>query len=167
MAIKRAYKVYVYETREKRLVNQHGELLKQEEWEEIKANMDNFYSETRIEAIESFNKKVRQTDQTIPQAVNTERVKVGFVYFVKAIDSGFVKVGMTSNIKSRMKSLQSASPHKLKLIGYISSKDYADIELTAHDYFRKKLIIGEWYEINQDHIDGFCNKFGHDYKRIL
>lgn len=76
-----------------------------------------------------------------------------FVYFILNEDSNAIKIGRAKNLEKRMKSLQTSSPAKLKLIKTIQvegSKKAQELERSLHQQFREIRLTGEWFkaEIN-------------------
>ena len=80
-----------------------------------------------------------------------------FIYFIGKEDSedGPIKIGITTtSIQSRMRSLQTASPFKLKCFDYIAIDDgYASrVEGILHRLLSKKRIHGEWFDISPSEV---------------
>jgi predicted RNase H-like HicB family nuclease len=67
-----------------------------------------------------------------------------FIYVVESI--GAIKVGITSNLSSRLASLQTGSPHRLKLV---YSKEIGDkapsVERKTHFLLGQSRMSGEWF----------------------
>jgi hypothetical protein len=72
------------------------------------------------------------------------------VYFVQwATKDGPVKIGATSEIKSRLRDLQVASPYKLAVVGTIvadGSKTAHWMERLIHGRLRRLRLHGEWFQ---------------------
>lgn len=70
------------------------------------------------------------------------------VYFVEAVGTNRIKIGITKNINSRLSSLECNSPYKLNLIyafpGYISK------EKEIHKRFEHLRIKGEWFKYTNE-----------------
>lgn len=76
------------------------------------------------------------------------------VYFLKAGD--FVKIGIASSLRARVKALQTACPHPLETIGVIPvdlSSAY-DVERELHEKFAGHRTHGEWFRYS-DEIKAF------------
>ena len=82
-----------------------------------------------------------------------------YIYFIQCTTTGFVKIGKSTNPKSRLKSLQCGSPTKLKLIKKIEGGIY--LESILHEYFKHLHRHGEWFK-----YDGELKRFLKD-KPIL
>lgn len=74
-------------------------------------------------------------------------------YFVKA--GKVIKIGRSSDVASRIRSLQTANPHPLEIVGTIDG----DYEAVAHRYFSDRNIGGEWYALTEDDVLDFV-EFG-------
>lgn len=92
----------------------------------------------------------------------TEILGKEIVYFIKNNITNLVKIGYTSNIVSRMESLQQSfnivgMECKLKLINYIKCDKGIELEKYIHNklnLFRQK---GEWFNINEQQVLNICN----------
>lgn len=73
------------------------------------------------------------------------------IYFALALDGPFVKIGYSCNPTKRVKDLQTACPHKLKLAG-VKPGTQAD-EKIIHDMFSKDRLHGEWFKASGDVLD--------------
>lgn len=84
------------------------------------------------------------------KAVVKKRSPSGYVYFIKSLD--YVKIGFSKNVKDRIRSLQTASPVKLELIGYLEADKR--FENTLHKKFKKfRSKQGnrhEWFHLNDE-----------------
>lgn len=67
------------------------------------------------------------------------------VYFIS--DGEFCKIGVTMNIKERIKSLQTGSSRKLKLLTTFKGENSYELEKFLHHLFYNKHVTGEWYDI--------------------
>ena len=133
---------------------------KEKGFEYAKALYD-FYANTTDEQIEDYNDMIDEElileiqDQTIYK--KPKKNQIGYVYFIES-DSGYVKIGKTVNLKTRIKSLKSASPHDLKLLGYIKSEDYNFLEMVFHKKFDESRVNGEWFDIEMCRILDFSKR---------
>jgi len=66
------------------------------------------------------------------------------VYFVQCGDDGPIKIGMASNIKSRINDIQSMCPYQLSVIGSIPNGGKVT-ERLLHEKFSSLRIHGEWF----------------------
>ena len=76
-----------------------------------------------------------------------------YVYFIRAGNSGAIKIGMAANIDRRMEVLQTGNAFKLHVIALIPCdcrEQALHIEQMIHKFFAKQRIRGEWFQGNID-----------------
>jgi hypothetical protein len=74
------------------------------------------------------------------------------VYFVQGeTGAGPIKIGTTTNIKSRLSALSVSSPVKLKLLAAIPGG--TKVEADMHQRFRRHRLHGEWFSPAQELLD--------------
>ena len=76
------------------------------------------------------------------------------VYFVEC--NGVFKIGTTSDIKSRLNSLQTSNPTPINLVYTISVPlmgNHRDVEKALHIIFENNYVRGEWYKITEQDIE--------------
>lgn len=66
-----------------------------------------------------------------------------FTYFVMS-DDYKIKIGRSTDVESRIKSLQTSSPGRLRLVGAISG----DFEKSFHKRFNDIRLSGEWFDFS-------------------
>ena len=78
-------------------------------------------------------------------------MKESYIYFIETIDYDFIKIGISTNVSQRLKSLQSSCPLELRMLRYIKGgpKD----EQYLHNRFAKYIVRGEWYCKSKDLMD--------------
>ncbi|MGG6294977.1 GIY-YIG nuclease family protein [Leptolyngbya sp. AN02str] len=72
-----------------------------------------------------------------------------FIYFVLNEDSNAIKIGRAKDLAKRLKTLQTSSPAKLKLIKSIQvegSEDAHKLEQSLHKQFHEIRLAGEWFK---------------------
>lgn len=74
-----------------------------------------------------------------------------YVYFVQQGLTGNIKIGYSENLKSRISTLQTSSPEKLRLLHAIPASGQQD-ETRFHEMFKHKRSHGEWFEYCADII---------------
>lgn len=83
------------------------------------------------------------------------------VYIFDMVDTPFLKIGSTSNVYSRFKYLQGASPFEIQCAFYACPPDgicHVQVELTAHLILRESRVRGEWFKCSiGDAIDAIRN----------
>lgn len=87
-----------------------------------------------------------QRKPTAPEPVQS------VVYFVEAVGLGMVKIGWTLRIKTRLRTLQCASPSTLRLVG-VAPGGHKD-ERVLHKMLRRHRVRGEWFTFDSeiDHL---------------
>ena len=72
------------------------------------------------------------------------------VYFLQAKDNGLIKIGFTSNLKSRLSDLSSMSPVPLELLAFTDGD--CNLERELHSTFSNHLSHGEWFHPSDELI---------------
>lgn len=73
----------------------------------------------------------------------------GFVYFIRSEKTHAIKIGFTAGkIEDRLSALQTAHPHKLKVLA--TSRGNREYEKALHARFAKHRLEGEWFEPHPD-----------------
>ena len=68
-------------------------------------------------------------------------------------DSRAYKIGIATNIKQRVSSLQVGNPYKLKALYFNKVKRPRSIETLLHNRFQDKRLIGEWFNLDSKDIE--------------
>ena len=80
------------------------------------------------------------------------------VYIVKETDEEKYKVGVTSNIEQRMRTLQTANPEILELVTTYDAGVWAfRIEAAFKKHYKNKKMQGEWFRLDRCEVDDFSN----------
>ena len=69
--------------------------------------------------------------------------RIFYVYFAQSED-GYIKIGCTQNLKSRIRHIQIYNHMKIKLIGKM--KGGHEVEAMLHRKFKQHRKRGEWFE---------------------
>jgi len=75
--------------------------------------------------------------------------RMGSVYFIEAMGTGFVKIGRSRNSEDRVKGLQVGCPYSLKLLCEIGG-DSVDAEKQFQKRFAKYHHRGEWFYASKE-----------------
>ena len=70
------------------------------------------------------------------------------VYFMRQGNSNYYKIGCTTNLQQRLKSIQSYNPIKIKIVAEV--KGCHKFEKYLHRLYDDYRIRGEWFEIPSD-----------------
>jgi hypothetical protein len=111
-------------------------------WIQYSVNGEAFRESTgtkeRAEAERILDERLKQRRQGI-----TPSKSVAVVYVIQRGDSGPIKVGISTNVKSRLKSLQTGNAEKLRLVRTFTMRD---VERVLHAVLeRKARLSGEWF----------------------
>lgn len=72
-----------------------------------------------------------------------------FIYFILNEHSNAIKIGQAKDVAKRMKTLQTSSPAKLRLIKSVQvegSKEAHQLEQSLHKQFNEIRLAGEWFK---------------------
>lgn len=82
--------------------------------------------------------------------------KLSYVYLMRDTTNGLIKIGYSSNVTAREKTLQSEKP-AIELLNYwVGTREDEKI---LHRLFKNKRIRGEWFEINNQELTQIKNYF--------
>jgi|TARA_R110000823_G_C15745463_1_gene481302 hypothetical protein len=99
-----------------------------------------------------------------------------FIYFIAGVDSDGlelstpVKIGITNNLKQRLRSLQTSSWVPLSVIHsstFSNSQIVLELEQTLHECLKEVNASGEWFNLSRKNVDDLIdfiedNKYGKD-----
>lgn len=74
----------------------------------------------------------------------------GFIYICRA-DNGLVKIGRSTNWKSRLRNLNTALPYALKVLFVFEC--LLSVEPFLHRKFKSYRIRGEWFDLTDDMVN--------------
>lgn len=81
--------------------------------------------------------------------VRTANGAAKFVYVIAAeTDPPICKIGIAANPESRLKTLSTASPHKLRIATALHFRNPILVESDAHAFFAPYRLNGEWFQVN-------------------
>jgi hypothetical protein len=70
------------------------------------------------------------------------------LYFIRNIESGRVKIGVTTDTEKRRVALENASGYRMETLGSLSGG--GDLECALHVVFRRDRCLGEWFNPSDD-----------------
>lgn len=82
-----------------------------------------------------------------------KKEKAEYVYFIEAKDVGLIKIGFTSDFKSRLSTLSTSSPCMLEPVLVVRCDDGKNTEAYLHDLFSEKRKHGEWFKLSHNDIN--------------
>ncbi len=79
------------------------------------------------------------------------------VYFIAENENGNydslrIKIGLSKNISKRLSQLQTGSPYKLKLMGWIESDNDKALEHELHKKYSSRNMYLEWFNLSSCNI---------------
>lgn len=136
------------------------------EIEKLIKSTKNYYNKTKIkeEDIEVFYNKCI-SELIIEYSNKTEVTKKerkltpGCVYFILNKSNGFVKIGKSININSRLKSLTGYYGKDLKLLFKIDTECCNSLEKELHKEYVDFRKYGEWFELSNEVINSIKIKY--------
>lgn len=88
-----------------------------------------------------------------------------YVYIVKAGTKARspIKVGVTDNVHSRIKQLQTGNPSEIVLVMHFecNSREHAfNLEKTIHEILKGQRLFGEWFSVSKTKLMKMLNNIG-------
>lgn len=68
------------------------------------------------------------------------------MYFIQETDSGYIKIGVTENLKLRHRTLQQGNPRVLVMLATMEAPGGVEDEHRLHDHFTADRVHGEWFK---------------------
>lgn len=102
------------------------------------------------------DKIVTPGGRTILLNGDTLRCETEFIYFVLNTHCSAVKIGRAKDVDKRLKSLQSASPVRLKVLKIIDTKagkEAKNLEKSLHERFAHLRLTGEWFRYEDELLE--------------
>ena len=115
--------------------------------------LNKILSKTRLAKINKIAKKYYQKEfKEGMQGIRLMPSKnySGYVYVIR-IDE-FYKIGISKNIKNRIRNIESSSPRQTELIFSKKFDNYLKIEETLHERFKNKQVKNEWFKLTEDDL---------------
>lgn len=86
---------------------------------------------------------------------------MGYVYLIEDEENNRYKIGVTKNLKKRLRNLQTGNSNQIK-VKYIYETEFPfRIEQMLHNKFSEYNELNEWYNLPKqivDNFDEYCNK---------
>lgn len=86
------------------------------------------------------------------------------VYFIHQVERGqwLMKIGRATDIRQRLRDLQTGNPKELKVVGWIVSQNEARAERALHRKYSRANVGGEWFALQPADILGDLQTAGID-----
>jgi putative transcriptional regulator len=85
--------------------------------------------------------------------VHRERIRRGYVYFIKDETINLIKIGRSMNVESRIYQLEREFKTKFKLLLTIPTDNTVLLEKEMHDRFKRYRFEGEWFKITEKDLE--------------
>ena len=69
------------------------------------------------------------------------------VYFIKIKDTNYYKIGVSQNIKRRIRDIRSFIPFEIELINIVKTNIAYDVEYELMKSFKQYQMKGEWFDL--------------------
>jgi hypothetical protein len=86
--------------------------------------------------------------------------KYSHIYFIQQGMVGPIKIGISNNPCKRLANLQTANPHRLRLLFFykIHPARVYEVEERIHKCFQNDHIDGEWFSPSTNVVNSICNE---------
>jgi len=84
---------------------------------------------------------------------------VAGVYIIKNQNTKKYKIGITKNLKKRIKQFSTGNPENIKIVYFIKTKHYKSLEVHLHEIFKNYRIGGEWFNFSDEKLSEIENNF--------
>jgi hypothetical protein len=74
-----------------------------------------------------------------------------YLYLIRCREEAF-KIGIASDVRSRIASLQTGNPYKLNLAACWMFPNAEVVERVLHMKFEGSRMVGEWFQLNEDQL---------------
>lgn len=81
-----------------------------------------------------------------------KKLQKGYVYFVKSLDTGLIKIGRSGEVEKRINQISKEMEERLVLIQKTSYENCVQAEKEMHKLYAEHRIHGEWFDIKEEDI---------------
>lgn len=106
--------------------------------------------ESRQRAIEHLT-EVLAIEQSKPRLEESNQDVSGYVYLIKS--DSYYKIGVSQDVRQRIKQLGTLPPFDIKLICTIRTDSAYNLESQLHEQFEEKRVNGEWFELEDNDVE--------------
>jgi hypothetical protein len=71
-----------------------------------------------------------------------------YVYLIRCAENNFYKIGISKNVETRLKQIQTTSPDKVSVVHKYESSYASKIEKALHNFFKLHHRNNEWFELS-------------------
>jgi hypothetical protein len=76
----------------------------------------------------------------------------GFIYLLSAVGTNSFKIGRALDVATRIQTLQTSSPVKIRYVYHVYVTNTAICEMDLHNHFNHLRQIGEWFTFAEDDV---------------
>ena len=108
-----------------------------------------------VRAVKDYYRGIDKASAPVATARKAQRTsgdKPGYVYVLQS-DSGFYKIGRTTDYKNRLKTFHSKLPFRVDYLLLIKSDAHIQLEQSLHTRFWEKRKDGEWFALRPTDIE--------------
>ena len=88
-----------------------------------------------------------------------EAIDLGFAYLIKA-ENGLVKIGQTSDLRSRFLTLYTVIPVEIEIVAYCQCENYEQLERQLHQKYANVRVKGEWFALSDKEVSAIITEYG-------
>lgn len=118
------------------------------------------------DAVEDVQDMVLVPSSAIFRRTNRATEKVRDVYFIQAETLGLIKIGVATDIQSRLRSLQASCPDRLVVLGLLTCHNFGQQEREVHARFADARAHGEWFRPTVELLDFIRNYAETNVRRV-
>jgi len=122
-----------------KVTNNTADIICLEDWQRLRSYINNFYQSQIQNAIDQANNE-KDNQQVTP---------ISYIYIIQS-ENKLYKIGISTNPRKRLSTLQTGSPVPLKLLIQFEGCD--DDEKQLHDLFIHRRQRGEWFRLSDDDL---------------
>lgn len=112
-----------------------------------------------------INDKISETNKDKIIDFNRIKLKSNIVYLIKLTGFNYYKIGITTNIKSRMASINTSLPFNIEVICTTENIEARDIEKSLHLKYKKFKIKGEWFSLCEYDVNEIIKFFNNNRQK--
>ena len=101
----------------------------------------------------NFSGKIYTEGNCVDAVFFREFGKKAGVYVIKVQNTIKYKIGITKNLKRRLKEFSTGNPENIKIVYFIETIHYQSLEKHLHEIFKEYRTSGEWFSLDDDTME--------------
>jgi hypothetical protein len=89
----------------------------------------------------------------LPEAKNKKKKISGYIYLLFDETIEVYKIGLTKDLKNRVRGIQAQSCSRISLVKSVFTDDTFGNESRIHSMFENKRVQGEWFKLTDSEVD--------------